>query len=195
MKKKLPQTVTLKGPSGIVWDVRLTVDDDDSLFFSGGWKTFVEDHSLVANDFLIFKYNGVSHFDVLMFDGKSLCEKAASYFVRKCMHTESAATHQTKRKLNENSDEILHNSSQCGLESDPEKSNNNDVDVRPSRKPTNSAASKKKIRNSDDGTRSIHAKRSLVGKEFSTYPGEVKVERLETGRSTSSLKTAFHGRI
>ncbi|MBA0792544.1 hypothetical protein Gohar_017037 [Gossypium harknessii] len=181
IKKKLPETVTLKGPSGIIWDVRLTVDDDDdTLFFNGGWKTFVKDHSLVANDFLIFKYNGVSHFDVLMFDGKSLCEKAASYFVRKCMHTESDATHRTKRKVNENSDEILHNSSQCGLESGPEKSTNNDIDARPSRKPIKSAASKKKIRNSDNGTRSIHAKQSLVGKELPTFPGEVKVERLET---------------
>ncbi|TYH30895.1 hypothetical protein ES288_A01G131200v1 [Gossypium darwinii] len=180
IKKKLPETVTLKGPSGSIWDVRLTVDDDDTLFFNGGWKTFVKDHSLVANDFLIFKYNGVSHFDVLMFDGKSLCEKASSYFVRKCMHTESDATHQTKRKVNENSDEILHNSSQCGLESGPEKSTNNDMDARPSRKPINSAASKKKIRNSDNGTRSIHAKQSLVGKELPTFPGEVKVERLET---------------
>ncbi|PPS19221.1 hypothetical protein GOBAR_AA01336 [Gossypium barbadense] len=172
IKKKLPETVTLKGPSGSIWDVRLTVDDDDTLFFNGGWKTFVKDHSLVANDFLIFKYNGVSHFDVLMFDGKSLCEKASSYFVRKCMHTESDATHQTKRKVNENSDEILHNSSQCGLESGPEKSTNNDMDARPSRKPIKSAASKKKIRNSDNGTQSIHAKQSLVGKELPTFPGE-----------------------
>ncbi|KAK8560535.1 hypothetical protein V6N13_082972 [Hibiscus sabdariffa] len=183
VKKRLPETVTLKGPSGVIWDVGVT-KDDDTLFFCDGWKTFVKDHSLVENDFLIFKYNGVSHFDVLMFDGKSLCEKASSYFVRKCMHTESDCGHQTKRKVSENPDEIMHNSSQCGLESSPEKSTNNDTDTRPSRKVIESAASnKKKIRSWDCGPRSIPAKRSLGGKEHSTFPGEVNVEILDTDDS------------
>ncbi|KAK8512484.1 hypothetical protein V6N13_082970 [Hibiscus sabdariffa] len=183
VKKRLPETVTLKGPSGVIWDVGVT-EDDDTLFFCGGWETFVDDHSLIENDFLIFKYNGVSHFDVLMFDGKSLCEKASSYFVRKCMHTESDCGHQTKRKVSENPDEIMHNSSQCGLESSPEKSTNNDTNTRPSRKVFESAASnKKKIRNWDSGTRSIPAKRRLGGKERSTFPGGVKVEILDTDDS------------
>ncbi|KAE8653986.1 AP2/B3-like transcriptional factor family protein, putative isoform 2 [Hibiscus syriacus] len=181
VKKRLPETVTLKGPSGVIWDVGLTADDD-VLFFDGGWTTFVKDHLLIDNDFLIFKYNGVSHFDVLMFDGKSLCEKPSSYFVRKCMHTESHCEHQTKRKASENPDEILHNSSRCGLESSPEKSTNNDTDARPSTKAMEYAASnnKKKIQNSDSGTRSIMTKRSLGGKQPSTFPVGVKVERLET---------------
>ncbi|GMJ02643.1 hypothetical protein like AT4G33280 [Hibiscus trionum] len=180
VKKRLPETVTLKGPSGVIWDVGVTTDDD-TLFFGGGWKTFVKDHSLNENDFLIFKYNGVSHFDVLMFDGNSLCEKASSYFVRKCMHTESDCGHQAKRKVSENADEIMPISSECGLESSPEKSTNNDTDARPTRKFIESAASnKKKIRNWDSGTQSIPAKRGFRGKEPSTFPGGVKVERLDT---------------
>ncbi|XWS21122.1 hypothetical protein CRYUN_Cryun30bG0028400 [Craigia yunnanensis] len=175
IKKKLPDTVTLKGPSGIIWDVGLTADDD-TLFFDHGWKFFVKDHSLVENDFLIFKYNGVSHFDVLMFDGQSLCEKASSYFVRKCVHTEYDCGYQTKRKMNENPNEIVHNSSECGLESSPEKSTDNDIDTRPSRQPNNSAATNKKMRNLGSSTRSIHARRSLEGEELSTFAGEVKVK-------------------
>ncbi|KAK8623362.1 hypothetical protein V6N13_118248 [Hibiscus sabdariffa] len=180
VKKRLPETVTLKGPSGVIWDVGVT-EDDDTLFFCDGWKTFVKNHSLIENDFLIFKYNGVSHFDVLMFEGKSLCEKASSYFVRKCVHTESDFGYQTKRKVSVNPDEIVHNSSQCGLESSPEKSTNNDTDARPSRKATESAASnKKRIQNLDSDIRSIPAKRSPRGKEHSTFSGGVKVERFET---------------
>ncbi|XP_039027107.1 B3 domain-containing protein REM16-like [Hibiscus syriacus] len=176
--RKLPETVTLKGPSGVIWDVGLT-EDDSTLYFNGGWKTFAEHHSLIENDFLVFRYNGLSHFNVLMFDGESLCEKASSYFVRKCMHSESECGHQTKRKLSENPDEIVHNSSQCGLESSLEKSTNNDINVRQSREAVESAATnkKKKIRNLDSG---IPVKRSLGGKELSTFPGKVKVERLET---------------
>ncbi|XVF36201.1 hypothetical protein REPUB_Repub19eG0037800 [Reevesia pubescens] len=176
IKKKLPETVSLKGPSGIIWDVRLTADDEnETLFFGHGWNNFVKDHSLVENDFLIFKYNGVSHFDVLMFDGQSLCEKASSYFVRKCVHTEFDDGNQTKRKMNENPDETVHNSSQCGLESSPEKSTNNDIDTRPSRQPMNSAAVSKKMQNVGSPTRSI-ARPSLGGKELYTFSGEVKVK-------------------
>ncbi|XVE94807.1 hypothetical protein REPUB_Repub02eG0041400 [Reevesia pubescens] len=172
IKKRLPETVALKGPSGIIWDVGLTADDD-TMFFDRGWNFFIKDHFLVENDFLIFKYNGVSHFDVLMFDGQSLCEKASSYFVRKCLHTEFDSGYQTKRKINENPDEIVHNSSQCGLESSPDKSTNNDIKTRRSRQPINSPATNKKIRNVGS---SIHARKSLGGKELSTFAGEVKVE-------------------
>ncbi|XP_022772855.1 B3 domain-containing protein REM16-like [Durio zibethinus] len=175
IKKKLPETVTLKGPGGIIWDVGVT-EDDDALFFDRGWKNFVKDHSLVENDFLIFKFNGVSNFDVLMFDGRSLCEKASSYFVRKCGHTEFDSGYQTERKMNKNPDEIVYNSPQCGLESRPEKSPKNDIDMRPPREPINSAATNKKMRNVGSSTRSIHARESLGGEELSSFSGEVKVE-------------------
>ncbi|KAK4429081.1 B3 domain-containing protein REM16 [Sesamum alatum] len=82
-------TVALRGPSGNVWSVGL-VANGDMLLLKHGWIAFVEDHSLEENDILIFKYNGNSSFDVFMFDQESLCEKATSYFVKKCVHTESA---------------------------------------------------------------------------------------------------------
>ncbi|GMI91212.1 hypothetical protein like AT4G33280 [Hibiscus trionum] len=172
-KKMLPETVTVKGPSGIKWDLGLTADDG-TLFFEGGWKNFVLDHSLEENDLLIFKYNGSSHFDVLMFEGWSLCEKASSYFVKKCVHTESGNGYQTKRKIDENADEIVHNSSQCGLESSPEKSTDN-INTMASTQPINSAATNKRVRQADSSAKSLHA-RHLGGKELCTIDGEVKLE-------------------
>ena len=87
LKKKLPKYVTLKGPSGVVWNIGLTTKDD-TVYFTNGWQQFVNDHSLKESDFLFFKYNGESLFEVLIFDGRSFCEKAASYFVGKCGHAQ-----------------------------------------------------------------------------------------------------------
>ncbi|EOA17118.1 hypothetical protein CARUB_v10005377mg [Capsella rubella] len=49
---------------------------------------FVKDHSLKENDLLVFKFHGLSEFEVLIFDGQTLCEKPTSYFVRKCGHAD-----------------------------------------------------------------------------------------------------------
>lgn len=95
LREKLAGRVALRGPSGHEWKVGL-VTDGDMLLLKHGWKAFVEDHSLEENDILIFKYKGNSRFDVMMFDQESLCEKAASYFVKKCDHTENG--HGTKRR-------------------------------------------------------------------------------------------------
>ncbi|KAL0017294.1 hypothetical protein SO802_004363 [Lithocarpus litseifolius] len=107
VKKKLPQGVTLKGPSGLTWDVELKTIDD-ILFFNHGWQEFVKDHSLEETDLLVFRYNGWSQFDVLIFDGKNLCEKGASYFVRKCGPTEHDNGCLTKKKTREGSIDDVH---------------------------------------------------------------------------------------
>lgn len=88
LREKLAGTVSLKGPSGVQWKVGLTANDD-TLYFRDGWKEFVEDHSLVENDVVILKYIGESRFDVLMFDGESMCEKEGSYFIRRCENAEA----------------------------------------------------------------------------------------------------------
>ncbi|GAB2277662.1 hypothetical protein Dimus_012367 [Dionaea muscipula] len=85
MRYKLPRRVSLKGPSGATWIVQLKADGDD-LCFLDGWGEFVKACSLKENDLLIFKYNGNSLFDVLMFDAKNLCEKESVYFIKKCGH-------------------------------------------------------------------------------------------------------------
>ncbi|CAA0810877.1 B3 domain-containing protein REM16 [Striga hermonthica] len=86
LRHKMAGSVILNGPSGHTWKVELVMNGD-TLLLKTGWKSFVEDHSLKENDILIFKYSGNSSFQVLMFDQESLCEKASSYFVKKCEHT------------------------------------------------------------------------------------------------------------
>jgi hypothetical protein len=106
VKKKLPENAVLKGPGGVVWDIELTTRDG-IVYFTNGWQQFVKDHSLKENDFLVFKYNGESLFEVLIFDGESSCEKAASYFVRKCGHAanteQGGGCNSSKKKDTDNS--------------------------------------------------------------------------------------------
>ncbi|KAK9271015.1 hypothetical protein L1049_026603 [Liquidambar formosana] len=106
LRGKLPESVTLKGPSGATWNVGLTTTGD-ALLFKHGWKEFVEDHSLQQNDVLVFTYDGNSRFDVLVFDRGSLCEKEFSYFVRKCGHIRLEDEYPTMRKTGESSVEVI----------------------------------------------------------------------------------------
>ncbi|XP_058081446.1 B3 domain-containing protein REM16-like isoform X2 [Magnolia sinica] len=81
-REELSDTITLKGPSGYMWDVGL-IRTDDEMSLQNGWREFAEEHSLVVNDLLVFTYVGDSQFDVLIF-GRGGCEKVGSYFIRKC---------------------------------------------------------------------------------------------------------------
>ncbi|CAN1136417.1 B3 domain-containing protein REM16 [Linum perenne] len=53
------------------------------MLFSRGWKEFAAENSLQVDDLLVFKYNGDSHFDVLILDSRTSCEKATAYFAKK----------------------------------------------------------------------------------------------------------------
>ncbi|MED6194698.1 hypothetical protein PIB30_030887 [Stylosanthes scabra] len=122
LKKKLPENVNLKGPGGALWNIGLTTRDD-TLYFTHGWKQFVKDHSLMENDFLVFKFNGESTFDVLVFDGKNFCEKAAAYFVRNVGNgdAENGGGRLTMRKDTEMGE--VHAASNAGVEfASPKKS-------------------------------------------------------------------------
>ncbi|KAK4492832.1 hypothetical protein RD792_000157, partial [Penstemon davidsonii] len=115
LRDKLTGTVALKGPSGNVWDVGL-LSNGDTLFLRQGWRAFVEDHSLEEKDILIFKYNGNSRFDVLIFDQKSSCEREGSYFVKKCLHTESECGSKRKRNIEKSYEETNNESSDDFIE-------------------------------------------------------------------------------
>lgn len=106
--------MTFKGPSGVVYNVGLTTRDD-TFYFTNGWQQFVKDHSLKENDFLVFKYNGKSHFEVLIFDGESFCEKATSYFVGKYEHAQTEQG-DDKAKETKNSVEEVNIVSNDGVE-------------------------------------------------------------------------------
>ncbi|KAK6160776.1 hypothetical protein DH2020_004157 [Rehmannia glutinosa] len=104
IRDKMTSTVALRGPSGHVWNVDL-VTNGDVLLLKNGWKAFVEGHSLVENDILIFKFNRNSRFDVSILNQESLCEKTSSYFVRKCEHKESGHVDKQKRNIEEGSED------------------------------------------------------------------------------------------
>lgn len=97
MKSKLGENVILKGPSGLTWKVGLAAEED-GLFFKRGWEEFVKDHLLAEDDVLMFRYNLDSRFEVLLFDGGSLCEKEASYFCKRQGHKQRDCELGMKRK-------------------------------------------------------------------------------------------------
>ncbi|MCL7036430.1 hypothetical protein MKW94_005805 [Papaver nudicaule] len=107
--------VSLRGPSGQTWTVKLMrhgSDDDDILYLGKGWEIFVKDHNLKENDLLFLKYKlGGSVFDVLMFDDENFCEKESSYFVRNCKnegcHTSNGLNGRKRRVEREPSMEIV----------------------------------------------------------------------------------------
>jgi hypothetical protein len=57
------------------WPVTLE-QTDGRLCFNKGWRSFATDHSLEFGDFLVFKYNRNSMFEVKIFSGKTGCKKA-----------------------------------------------------------------------------------------------------------------------
>ncbi|KAL0325661.1 UNVERIFIED_CONTAM: B3 domain-containing protein REM16 [Sesamum radiatum] len=161
-------TVALKGPSGHEWSVGL-VTNGDMLLLKHGWKAFVDDHSLEENDILIFKYNGNSRFDVTMFDQESLCEKATSYFVKKCEHTKSARGNKRRRSLEESFDETNQSSDDVADDHRAKKSRSDAARTPPSRIQPSRSTSRSR--------RGIKRKRGSRG--TCTYPLQLKSRRRE----------------
>ncbi|XP_059444780.1 putative B3 domain-containing protein At5g66980 [Corylus avellana] len=56
------------------WHVTLE-QTDGRLCFNNGWQSFASDHSLQFGNFLVFKYNRNSAFEVKIFSGKTGCKK------------------------------------------------------------------------------------------------------------------------
>ncbi|KAJ0961052.1 hypothetical protein J5N97_000953 [Dioscorea zingiberensis] len=67
------KSVLRSNNGGGVWRVRME-KLGGSLFFKGGWESFVEAHSVTAGDFLVFVYDADLGFDVTVY-GKNCCEK------------------------------------------------------------------------------------------------------------------------
>ncbi|XVF15667.1 hypothetical protein REPUB_Repub09cG0174300 [Reevesia pubescens] len=86
-RENLSGTIHLRGPSGFMWTVKLGRMFDQVVLLNG-WENFVKDHSLAEADFLVFRYDGNSTFNVIIFD-RSGCEREGSYFVKK--HTNACS--------------------------------------------------------------------------------------------------------
>lgn len=59
--------VSLKVPSGDVWEVELHREGGD-LWLRNGWQEFVEFYRIKFGHFLVFRYQGNSEFHVLVFN-------------------------------------------------------------------------------------------------------------------------------
>ncbi|WOK99616.1 B3 domain-containing protein [Canna indica] len=101
-KGQISEIVTLKGPCGNTWKVRST-KSETCLSFQNGWNDFVKAHHIQESDILIFRYDGDSCFDVLIFDEDG-CEKTSSVVLR------SINLHMQK-KTDDSSKEAEHSSS------------------------------------------------------------------------------------
>lgn len=137
-KKKLPDCVTLKGPGGGTWKVGVaTVDNSE--FFIHGWPEFVNDHVFGENDLLVFNYNGESLFEVLIFNGQTLCEKEASYFEKRREESKNNLVGSLlKRKLGETScDNIDTTCSENAGFASPEKSGDDNIIILPTEEQVN----------------------------------------------------------
>ncbi|XP_061351816.1 putative B3 domain-containing protein Os03g0621600 [Gastrolobium bilobum] len=69
--ESLPNTILLKLSSGAEWTVNLE-KHDGRVWLQNGWKEFVEYHSLAYGHLLVFRYDGTSHFHVLIFDPSTM---------------------------------------------------------------------------------------------------------------------------
>ncbi|XP_017969605.1 PREDICTED: B3 domain-containing transcription factor VRN1 [Theobroma cacao] len=104
-RENLSGTVYLRGPSGFMWAVEVERMFDD-VVFGNGWQNFVKDHSLADADFVVFRYDGNSTFNVVIFD-LSGCEREGSYFVKK--HTSACSNGRCgfRREDGEGSEEVI----------------------------------------------------------------------------------------
>ncbi|KAM0850537.1 hypothetical protein ACQ4PT_053020 [Festuca glaucescens] len=76
---KLARTIELESRNGCTFDAQITRNHDE-LVLQSGWEAFVSAHDLKVGDLLLFKYNGLSRLEVLVFD-PSGCEKVESCLV------------------------------------------------------------------------------------------------------------------
>ncbi|XP_021718676.1 uncharacterized protein LOC110686379 isoform X1 [Chenopodium quinoa] len=141
----LPDKVSLKGPSGALWEIEL-LKSDDLLFVGNGWKDFVKVNDLNENCILVFNYKRSSNFEVLIFDERSSCEKESAYFVKKRRHTESNLEDQKKRTASEaSSDKIEDNDDEGPAFVVTKKSKKDGEEVVRSREKLNAPISKKRV--------------------------------------------------
>lgn len=74
----ISEVISLKSPSGKTWSIGVGIDAD-GVVLQSGWKEFVSAHGIDEGDCMLFKYSGVSSFDVLMLDSSG-CEKTWPHF-------------------------------------------------------------------------------------------------------------------
>ncbi|KAK6796224.1 hypothetical protein RDI58_003925 [Solanum bulbocastanum] len=64
----LRDVVFLEVPTGAIWQVKLLQNSNGTKWLNHGWNQFKEYYSIAIGYFLLFQYNGNSHFSVFIFD-------------------------------------------------------------------------------------------------------------------------------
>ena len=64
---ELSDMAVLTIPNGTTWKLKLTRSDGE-VWFQNGWCEFASCHALTLGHLLVFRYEGNSHFHVLIFD-------------------------------------------------------------------------------------------------------------------------------
>ncbi|CAH9139122.1 unnamed protein product [Cuscuta epithymum] len=65
--KKMPKVGSFEVPTGEVWEIEL-VHSQGQVCLAKGWKEFTRKYSIREGHFLVFRYDGESHFHVIIFD-------------------------------------------------------------------------------------------------------------------------------
>ncbi|XP_056688883.1 B3 domain-containing protein At3g06220-like [Spinacia oleracea] len=63
LSTKIPKKVILKNCFDDHWPVGI-VENEDGLFFQEGWSKLVSDYPLLGGEFMVFKYDGYSTFEI-----------------------------------------------------------------------------------------------------------------------------------
>uniref|UniRef100_A0A0D9V549 TF-B3 domain-containing protein n=1 Tax=Leersia perrieri TaxID=77586 RepID=A0A0D9V549_9ORYZ len=71
--KESSMAATLEGPSGRTWLVVIRRTAEGT-FFTSGWPKFVQDQALRDLEFVVFRYDGNTHFTAMVFD-RTACER------------------------------------------------------------------------------------------------------------------------
>ncbi|KAG8055598.1 hypothetical protein GUJ93_ZPchr0001g29336 [Zizania palustris] len=71
--KEASMAATLEGPSGRTWLVVIRRTAEGT-FFTSGWPKFVQDQALQDLEFVVFRYDGNTHFTAMVFD-RTACER------------------------------------------------------------------------------------------------------------------------
>nr|GMD58678.1 B3 domain-containing transcription factor VRN1-like [Ipomoea batatas] len=66
--KNLPKVACLEVPTGEVSKIHVVHDSQGRIWLAKGWEEFTKNYSIQDGHFLVFRYDGESHFHVLIFD-------------------------------------------------------------------------------------------------------------------------------
>ncbi|KAF7127870.1 hypothetical protein RHSIM_Rhsim11G0170400 [Rhododendron simsii] len=86
LSNEMGDRATLKGPSDDAWTI-VVHEKNNGTYLQDGWQDFMRFHSLGKNEFLLFRYDGNSHFSVRIYDQSGLERQSESVIT--CKHREA----------------------------------------------------------------------------------------------------------